>query len=427
VTGIAFHLQQVLSQGSAPLWWALFQRCRCGGASAQDEAKLLQLQGKALAQALHDQLDLVGCDQPNLVTALVSEVQRIHAMATREGIHALRNVSPTTHALHDEFAQLTGDTERSVWAHVHAPDVFALAELAVHTDQRLGKRGWQRLQIPACEQVFSDISDINALEKSLSTLFTKRGQTPRVCEIDIFERHLDGGLQLRIFIEDDVQRNLEFGEDDRTHWRTVRPPISVDLIYIRSTGVVDVIATGGSKLRDQLVCTFGQHVLRQSVTPRSIVTPRFLLNRLKKGLALPSHDALTQLHPSAIAIRSVRLLSAKFRAIAQPALDVDFKASPEVTVPDVLANLQQRSLATPFLATGFDIIAAVVTVSFVGANGLPGRKPLHIELRPTGIANLREMSESDQALAQGLLVYWGVMEPALADAASNAKEEAVPV
>ncbi|MFY7921605.1 MAG: ABC transporter permease, partial [Gemmatimonas sp.] len=69
-----------------------------------------------------------------------------------------------------------------------------------------------------------------------------------------------------------------------------------------------------------------------------------------------------------------------------------------------------RSPARRLLNSRPNIVDAVVSVFFMADNfrsattesGGARSKPLHIELRPTGIANLREMSESDQRLVQWL-------------------------
>jgi len=420
MTRRAFHLKQVLTLASASLWQALFAQ---NGMQAKPE--VWALEGKALAAALVALMDELAQAQAAVVAHVLVQIQRVHALSVRSGIDALHNVSAPASPLHAAFAALACDQERALWALVHQPEVFGLAELVLGADQRMGKRGWQRLMIPQAEQVFTGSADMAALERTLSELFSKRRQAPRVCEIDAFERHLDGGLQLRILIEDDTQRNLEFGEDDRTHWRSVRPPVAIDLIYLRSSGITDVIAPGGTRVRDQVVSAFGKHVLRQMVTARQVSVPRYLLNRLKQGLVLPGSPAeLARLHPLALSIAKVRLLSAKLRAITAPAMDVTFKAPPDASVPDVLEGIASRQLTAPFLGSGFDVIDAVVSVFFIGDGLGKTHKPLHIELKPTGIANLREMEEPDQHLALSLLQLWGVM---LSDqAASEAHDRNAP-
>lgn len=69
----------------------------------------------------------------------------------------------------------------------------------------------------------------------------------------VLDRHLDGGLQLGILIEDNAQRKLEFGEDNRTHWRDIRPPMEIDIVIYPATGVIELMAPGGAKLSVQHV------------------------------------------------------------------------------------------------------------------------------------------------------------------------------
>lgn len=62
-------------------------------------------------------------------------------------------------------------------------------------------------------------------------------------------RHLDGGVQLDIRVEDNLQRSLEFGADDKTMWRDVRPPLRMTAIIYPESGVIDLLVVGGEKAR----------------------------------------------------------------------------------------------------------------------------------------------------------------------------------
>ena len=62
------------------------------------------------------------------------------------------------------------------------------------------------------------------------------------------------------------------------------------------------------------------------------------------------------------------------------------------------------------MSQGFDILDAVVSLYFEPADGAKQHRVLHIRVKPTGIANLREMEEADVHLAEALLRALGVMQ-----------------
>lgn len=60
---------------------------------------------------------------------------------------------------------------------------------------------------------------------------------------------------------------------------------------------------------------------------------------------------------------------------------------------------------------GFNIVEAVVTLYFLPVDDGKASRVLHIELKQSGISNLRAMDEADAKLVEALLVAWGVMQP----------------
>ena len=218
--------------------------------------------------------------------ALYAELRRVHELANQRGVDALRNTAAPDSAIHEDFTKFTSDAERALWIMANWPEQFATAEAIYAVSLRIGKRGWKRLQLPPVDALFRGHEDIRALEVALATAFTPRKGTPRACQIDTLDRHLDGGVQLGILIEDNAQRQLEFGDDNRAHWRDVRPPMAMDVVIYPASGVIDVLAPGGAKTQQTLMEHLGKHVFKQVLQPQDIEKPMFLLNRLRDGFEL---------------------------------------------------------------------------------------------------------------------------------------------
>jgi hypothetical protein len=362
-----------------------------------------------LIPALIDATDALPPDTGKII---YSELRRAYALSNRRGVDALRNVAQPDAALHDDFVQLSSDAERVLWVMANWPDLFHAAEAVYAANLRIGKRGWKRLQITPEETLFRNVEDIQALEQSLAQAFTPRRGTPRACQIDLMDRHLDGGLQLNILIEDNIQRRLEFGDDDRAFWRDVRPPLEMDVVIYANNGVIDIMAPGGSKIQQKVLEHLGAHIFKKPLKPQAIKQPLFLLNRLRDGFELFDDS---QVDLAAHRVEHIRLSQARVRANLEAYCDYTIKPPGDKDAPDVLACVKSHKVDHSLMSHGFNIIEAVVTLYFLPLQmGKPGRV-LHIELKQSGISNLRDMDETDAKLVESLLQAWGVMQPTTAE------------
>lgn len=144
------------------------------------------------------------------------DLRRVHALANRKGLDALRNSVPADFPMLEDFAHHTSDAERALWALANWPELFERAEAFRHADGLIGHRTWKRLHVAAPLTLFTSAADLEALSQALSRAFTPRRSRPRACEVDCLMRHLDGAIQIDVRVEDDSQRQHEFGSDDRT-------------------------------------------------------------------------------------------------------------------------------------------------------------------------------------------------------------------
>lgn len=352
--------------------------------------------------------------------SLFAELRRIHEMANRRGVDALRNVAPPNSALHEDFPPLSSDAERVLWAMINWPEIFDAAEAIYGVNLRIGKRGWKRIKVQSGETLFRSQEDIQALERALAEAFTPRKGTPRACQIDTLDRHLDGALQLGILIEDNAQRQLEFGEDNRTHWRDVRPPLRMDVVIHPGSGVIDVMVSGGAKARETVLTHLGKHLFRKPLQSLPIHEPMFLLNRLRDGFELFDDS---QVDLAAHRVEHIRLSQARLRTNLPPYCDYLVKSPGSKEAPDVLACVKAHQLDHRLMSSGFNIRDATVSLYFLPTgNGKAGRV-LHAELKQNGISNLRDMEEADARLVEALLLAWGVMQQSAAVMADGVKAD----
>jgi hypothetical protein len=392
----AFNYRQLIRQVPAHAWKFYLQ-------SRKLELPT-ELADDKLVNAVTEIIDALPAAQGDV---LYGELRRVHGMANRRGVDALRNTAAPDSAIHEDFTKFSSDAERALWVMANWPDQFTAAEAIYAVNLRVGKRGWKRLQVPPVDALFRGPEDVHALEVALANAFTPRKGTPRACQIDILDRHLDGGVQLGILVEDNVQRQLEFGDDNRAHWRDVRPPMAMDVVIYPACGVIDVLAPGGAKTQQTLLAHLGKHVFKKALQPQNVGKPMFFLNRLRDGFELLD-DSECDL--AAHRVERIRLSQAKVRAIHLPICDYLIKPPGEKDAPDVLACLTAQKISPILMGEGFNIIDAVISLYFEPV--LPGKtnRVLHADLKQSGISNLRDMEEADARLVESLLRALGVMQ-----------------
>ena len=338
--------------------------------------------------------------------AIYAELRRVKALADLRGIQALRNSVPLGDAMLEDFEHHVSDAERALWAMSNWPTRFAIAEAFINADVDVGKRIWRRIHFPPGQVLHCTPADIDPLRQALAEAFTPRKGRPRACEIDVLTRHLDGGVQFDIRVEDDLQRNLEFGADDRTLWRDIRPPLRMTVIIYPDSGVMDLLVFGGEKARKKILAPLGTHVFKRPIEPVAVPQPLFLLNRLREGVNPDEHSGLDLRDHG---VEKVRLSECRVRSTMPPLCDYQIKPPADKNEPDALDCAQSQHTQT-LLSGGFNIISAAVSLYFDPVGDSKKGRTLHIGLKPTGISNLSDMEEADARLAETLMLALGVMQ-----------------
>jgi hypothetical protein len=145
----------------------------------------------------------------------------------------------------------------------------------------------------------------------------------------------------------------------------------------------------------------------------------FFLNRLRDGFELFDNS---ECDLAAHRVEHIRLSQAKVRAIHPPICDYLIKPPGEKDAPDVLACLTAQQISPILMGQDFNIIDAVVSLYFEPVQPGKASRVLHVDLKQSGISNLRDMEEADARLVESLLRALGVMQ---SPAAIKVVEESV--
>jgi hypothetical protein len=351
---------------------------------------------------------------------LLTELRRVHALSDRRGVDALLNASEHPEPVREDFASMRNDSERALWALLTWPNTFDTAETLLIVDLAVGKRGWKRQDLRVSVPISRQPEHLALLESAVRDLFAKREGAQRACKIEVCERHVDAGVQLNIYLEDDPNDLVEFvGAELRR--RPTRPVANFALVYYPHLGVVDTVGRGGKRTHDALVEQFSEHLLGRRVKPESLKAAVFHLGRLRNGLEI--RDGSLNLADEGIHV--VRLRQVRLLSIVPPfgELRIQAKASPHLPCAIEFARAHFREHDP--IRRGFAITEAVIAVHFAPAAPGKAGRVLVLRLKRDGVSNLPDLDPADAALVTRLLAAWGVSDAVPIDDNAHVEEEAV--
>ena len=345
--------------------------------------------------------------EPGQQADLQAELRHVHALATPRGLDAILNASDNAAVIRDDFAQLHNHAERALWVLVNWPDTFMAAEALLQFDLGVGKRSWKRQIIQVTAPVSREATDVAQLEQALSGVLSRRKGPRRACQVDICDRHLDGGVQVSVYLEDDPNDLVEFVADGMRR-RTTRPATNLALVYYPASGIVDTVGRGGARVHQPLVTLFARHLLKQEVEPQAVKQPLFHLNRLRHGLALPEDSDLDL---AACGVERIRLRRVRLRSTQAPVCDFWLSVPADATDSCALSASRAQLEDHDLFRGPYNLIEALISVAFLPAVAGARGRVLNIDLKQSGISNLRELDEEDARFAERLLRAWRVSEP----------------
>lgn len=407
----AFNHRHMFRAVGSTLWRA-FARARQLALDAADTADDL---------TFHAALTTMFEALPSAASAtLLAELRRAHALSDRRGVEALLNASEHPESVREVFAGLRNDSERALWALLTWPSVFDTAETLLIVDLAVGKRGWKRQELRVSVPISRQPEHLVHLESAVRDLFTRREGAQRACKIEVCERHVDAGVQLNIYLEDDPNDLIEFvGVDLRR--RTTRPVANFALVYYPHLGIVDTVGRGGKRIHDALIEHFSEHLLDRRVKPESLKAAVFHLGRLRNGLEV--RDGLLNLAEEGVHV--VRLRQVRLISMVPPFGELRVQAKPSPHLPCAIEFSRAHFREHDPLHRSFAITEAIIAVHFSPiAPGKSGRV-LVLRLKRDGISNLPDLDPADAALAARLLAAWGVSDAVPTTEGSRIEQEAV--
>jgi len=351
-----------------------------------------------VARRLADRI--AGYEPARVRDQVIADLGRVAQLADEAGDRQMRTVCGDQPTFTETFALLESPEERALWLHEHHPDKFDEAVEARFFDDRAGAASTTRHDLKVKRSVDRSAEARAALEAAIAAFYRKRHGSGQGCEVEIIDRHLEGTVQVTVYVQDLSNHRAEFDEG-RLRRRRSFPAIESAINYHPTTGVADTVAKGGAEFHAHLAAAFAEFLLHTRIDPERIRPRTYKLENLIHGVKL--------VDPASRGLECVRLKSITV---------IDFATG--LMIPFIGIGRGNRQSVEAQIAKAFPqenplhrnmlVVAAQISLHFFPVAGEPRRRTLVLKFGRNGQSNLDKLEEKDRRLVEPLMVEWGLVD-----------------
>lgn len=230
-----------------------------------------------MSSKLSDAIDT--CGDASVRTKVSAMLMRLmlldHPSADQAMLDAVRGNADALSAL----AQCQSRHHRALWLHEHDAQAFDRAVQMLELGR--GSSMCQRVFFEYRKPMRTDVAAREAFQDALRAFYQKERGCGDVVTVDIWER-TPGVYHIAIHVKDLPQTSLEF-MDKELHTRVMNPSRSIAIQYAKSTGIAEILISGGARYHKMLARAFALHLLGEDVNPEILPRPEINLEALRGG------------------------------------------------------------------------------------------------------------------------------------------------
>lgn len=338
-------------------------------------------------------------------------VEEIEQLRDEQGWRALRSVAVGYLLEPEEFDKLEDVRAAAIEVLVRDPRVFERVLAAQYADRSRGGRMWSGFAVATGDRA-SALDDQVALARFAAEVQEILPLDPPGgrCKVDCFDRIVRDPLteeisccvQATIYQEDRPTREPRFEDDQTVVAETRRPVHEGAIIHDQTTGDVDVIAKGGSTIRDKIAAAYSSFLGQGEDNVAPVKRRAVDLARLHEDrtFEIRAEDGV-----EAVKIERLKLLGPQGSGFA-----VTLEASASIIEDATIHELARSTFGTgsPIGRRGWRIVQASLRVVFAPVDGERKRKAVKVELGLPNRTNLRNQTERHRLIANTLLERWGL-------------------
>jgi hypothetical protein len=350
----------------------------------------------ALARRLSDLIgDLTDDD---VRQALIADLEKVGQLSDPSGERQMRTVSGGNLTIIAAMEQLHTSEERALWLFEHHPDRFDDALEARFFDEQSASAWAQTHDLRIKQPLDRSAEAQAALKAAISAFYRQREGCGYNVLVELIDRHLEGTVQVTVYVADLPNHRTEFEHGELTRRRST-PVKDLALNYNPATGIARTVVRGGKDYHMMFAASVSEHLLHHKIKPERVQPQRYRLSVLRGGISVQD--------PAALGLECVRL---RGLTLWDPDTNLyaDFKA-PARTRNAVMEQIQ-KAFPQPGFWERWVIIGAQICLHFFPEAGRQQGRKLTLRFNRNGECNLHSIGEADRALVEPLLIEWGLVD-----------------
>jgi hypothetical protein len=178
------------------------------------------------------------------------------------------------------WAALNRRLNKVLWTYLHARDAFEEAVVFARADSLASTRFWNRWPCTPHDGIAITPKRIAALKKALRDYYRKKDLRGEHCEVHYHSRR-NGAVYFFAYLPDWPDNFMVFNDEGELHSIDVPTAFTILFVYTPATGALEMIASGGKPVQQELRRLFCETVLGQTdVDPADPERPAYLLDHL---------------------------------------------------------------------------------------------------------------------------------------------------
>jgi hypothetical protein len=296
--------------------------------------------------------------------------------------------------------------EKALWVFHAREQLFRDVELYLAFQAKANGKYWKKHRIEAGLDLTHERDRLEAFSHEVAKLFEKSGGG-KSTHIERSIHASDGSIQLTIYVEGPITALAHF-TDNQFNRVTTRIALETAVVYQPSTGVIESVVKGGSKNHQTVLQLFGRHVVGRDIQPEEIEKAPFRLSELRGGLA--HFDDL-----SPLGVEKVRLRRVQLRPRGSTGIVIRFEASPDQNQADAIELARQSLKVLHAFEAEYTLDGASVLVYLAPVDGHKAKR-FSFDVYASGSSTIKNLSETNQPIANAVLQSLNVIEPEEAEA-----------
>ena len=303
----------------------------------------------------------------------------------------------------EKFWKLTSHADKSLWAYLHAPDVFETAAMFARAEALRNSKqsnAWNSLPKQPIEITKSKVK---MLEDRIRQYYWNKQMRGKVCKIHHYQRQ-SGSQYFFAYLPDWPDKRLYFDEHEELAPKEDTYAFSNAFVFEPSLGIIELMAKGGLRVQMDLRRAFCKSMLDIDVPDADPLKRLYQLDQILDPdfsfVTIPE-ERISEVH-----LTRLRMVP----KVHVPLIDhMELKFFETENLDQVRAVVGRQLEAIGLDSDQIEVSQVTIQFVFMGGSGKRPRKMTVNVLCPNS-CDLRSKPEELQPAVRNCLVRWGIID-----------------